>query len=89
MKPSSATEQPFQRHSFCEVTACRVCLEDTDRLAEYLEAHTEAHRQDHLGQYHAWLGKNGKIAETEHGWWHPDAYVKENMDAYIKEWHGE
>lgn len=76
---------PVLRHPFCKDKYCQICLHDAHLLAKYLEDGTDS-QHDHGGSYHGWLSSQGIEPETDDGWWHPDAYRPQNLDAYIADW---
>jgi hypothetical protein len=78
-------EYPKQRHFKCEDDRCKICLEDSFKLADFLDEKTGTMKIDHLGKYRSFLDNRGIPAETEWGWFTEDVFKKENIDAYIKD----
>ena len=74
-------------HINCKDTECQTCMEESMDLQRVLVFKTENNKDDHLGEYHKWLGDNGIPNETEWGWFEKEAFDDENINAYI-EWFG-
>ena len=84
----SKSNYPICRHSYCEDQNCKICFDDSMKLADFLYDQLEDNRQDFLGEYRWWLDKVEKFegAETEYGWFHPDVFSKELIDGFIDYW---
>ncbi len=79
---------PRQRHPFCPVDRCSVCLDDCEDLAQYLYLVTGAERKntDILNDYRIWLDKHNIPAETKFGWPRPEVFDAGNINAYVRFW---
>ena len=72
-----------QRHQDCENTECKICLEDADRLGDFLEDAVGDICDDHLGEYYNWLKENNIGPENAHGWFSAEAFDDININAFI------
>ena len=78
---------PIQRHLFCRISRCAVCLLDCDALRDYLASKLGPHSPtDWLGEYRSWLDRAGIAAETEWGWGHPNFFKPVNIKAFCDYW---
>ena len=84
---SEQTKLPIQRHPYCKVDRCEICLEDCLALNDYLFERTGLQRRFHdmLGEYRAWLDSYGILAESPSGWALPTVFQEKNVEAFIAE----
>jgi hypothetical protein len=75
------------RHPNCEITDCKTCLEDHEKLEEVLRSRTKVNSVDHLGKYRTFMDKRlRKSSETKWGWAVPEIFKEIHIEAYIKSW---
>lgn len=74
------------RHPNCQNNNCWICLQDHERLGQYLAEAANNDTVDHLGKYHSWLSTHDIDPETEWGWATPEAFDPSNISAYVKEY---
>lgn len=74
---------PIMSHPNCQNSRCRICLDDSTRLQDYLEQETGDSFSDLLGKYRSWLDKNGIFAETEWGWFSINVFEPKNIKSFI------
>ena len=77
----------LNRHPYCKITHCDICLEDMEALEEHLRLKTGIENMDHLSKYRSFIDKRlGKNTETEWGGAIPEVFEDGNIEAYIKIW---
>jgi len=65
---------PKLTHELCQDTHCRLCLREHLALGDYLVNRCKTRKEDFLGLYHWFVGKNktmirdGVVQETVYGW---------------------
>lgn len=78
-------EEVTLHHNNCDIKRCWRCLEDAEKLEEYLRQEIDPTRKiDVLGSYRLWLDNNDIKSENEYGWILPVAYDHKNILEFIK-----
>ena len=86
LSPASVLAAPVRRHPDCAESDCQICLDDHHYLGLYIGLNIGGSMlTDWLGKYRAWLDKKGIPAEVN-GWASRQAFDKENVSAFIKDW---
>ena len=71
-------------HPYCEISRCTVCYADAMALMERLNKDTGVDTIDHLAHYRTFLEKKtGRCMVTEYGWFEPEVFDEENIQAYV------
>jgi len=72
-------------HPNCQIVKCKICLDDHKQLEKLLNFLTNDNTVDHLGKYYLWLSKHDIKPTTEWGWATPKAFLRENIEQYVKD----
>ena len=77
-----------QRHPYCQITNCLICLEDCDNLAEALHklTKTKSDKVDILYEYRKWLDSQEIESEGDSGWSLPIVFEEETINLFVKDW---